>query len=83
MFDSAGLREGMSFGINRISTPMLQLLFWAFAKVMGHVVSRFLVFRGIARAGLLCYDGGLLGPACGATRRSALWSAFERSDHGG
>ncbi len=37
----------MSFGINRISTPMLQLLFWAFATVMGlSMASIFLVFTG-------------------------------------
>jgi hypothetical protein len=37
----------MSFGINRISTPMLQLLFWAFATVMGLSLSSiFLVFTG-------------------------------------
>ncbi len=37
----------MSFGINRISTPTLQLLFWAFATVMGLSLSSiFLVFTG-------------------------------------
>jgi FtsH-binding integral membrane protein len=37
----------MSFGINRISTPTLQLLFWAFATVMGlSMASIFLVFTG-------------------------------------
>ncbi len=37
----------MSFGMNRISTRMLQLLFWAFAAVMGLSLSSiFLVFTG-------------------------------------
>ena len=41
----------MSFGINRISTPTLQLLFWAFATVMGLSMSSiFLVFTGVSIA---------------------------------
>ncbi len=41
----------MSFGINRISTPTLQLLFWAFATVMGlSMASIFLVFTGTSIA---------------------------------
>ena len=41
----------MSFGINRISTGTLQLLFWAFAAVMGLSMSSiFLVFTGTSIA---------------------------------
>jgi uncharacterized protein len=41
----------MSFGINRISTGTLQLLFWAFATVMGLSMSSiFLVFTGTSIA---------------------------------
>ena len=41
----------MSFGINRISTGTLQLLFWAFATVMGLSMSSiFLVFTGVSIA---------------------------------
>ncbi|QHL90285.1 BAX inhibitor (BI)-1/YccA family protein [Sphingomonas changnyeongensis] len=41
----------MSFGINRISTATLQLLFWAFATVMGlSMASIFLVFTGTSIA---------------------------------
>ena len=41
----------MSFGINRISTPTLQMLFWAFATVMGLSMSSiFLVFTGVSIA---------------------------------
>ena len=41
----------MSFGINRISTGTLQLLFWAFATVMGLSMSSiFLVFTGMSIA---------------------------------
>src|SRR3546814_17611427 len=35
MFSPLAFVMVMSFGINRISTPTLQLLFWAFATVMG------------------------------------------------
>ena len=41
----------MSFGINRISTGTLQLLFWAFATVMGLSMSSiFIVFTGTSIA---------------------------------
>jgi FtsH-binding integral membrane protein len=41
----------MSFGINRISTGTLQMLFWAFAAVMGLSMSSiFLVFTGTSIA---------------------------------
>ena len=41
----------MSFGINRISTGTLQMLFWAFATVMGLSMSSiFLVFTGVSIA---------------------------------
>ena len=41
----------MSFGINRLSTGTLQLLFWAFATVMGLSMSSiFLVFTGTSIA---------------------------------
>jgi uncharacterized protein len=41
----------MSFGLNRISTPTLQMLFWAFATVMGLSMSSiFLVFTGVSIA---------------------------------
>ena len=41
----------MSFGINRMSTSTLQLLFWAFAAVMGLSMSTlFIVFTGVSIA---------------------------------
>ena len=41
----------MSFGMNRLSTGTLQLLFWAFATVMGLSMSSiFLVFTGVSIA---------------------------------
>ena len=41
----------LSFGINRLSTGMAQLLFWAFATVMGlSMASIFLVFTGTSIA---------------------------------
>jgi uncharacterized protein len=41
----------MSFGMNRLSTPTLQILFWSFATVMGLSLSTiFLVFTGISIA---------------------------------
>jgi len=41
----------MSFGINRLSTGTLQMLFWAFATVMGLSMSSiFLVFTGVSIA---------------------------------
>jgi uncharacterized protein len=41
----------MSFGVNRMSTGTLQLLFWAFAAVMGLSMSTlFIVFTGVSIA---------------------------------
>jgi uncharacterized protein len=41
----------MSFGMNRLSTGALQMLFWAFATVMGLSMSSiFLVFTGVSIA---------------------------------
>jgi uncharacterized protein len=41
----------MSFGMNRLSTPTLQILFWSFATAMGLSLSTiFLVFTGISIA---------------------------------
>jgi uncharacterized protein len=41
----------MSFGMNRLSTPTLQILFWSFATVMGLSLSTiFLVFTGVSIA---------------------------------
>ena len=46
-----GLRANMSFGINRISTGTLQMLFWAFATVMGLSMSTvFLAYTGTSIA---------------------------------
>ena len=41
----------MSFGVNRLSTPTLQMLFWAFATVMGLSMSTiFITFTGMSIA---------------------------------
>lgn len=41
----------MSFGVNRLSTPTLQMLFWAFATVMGLSMSTiFITFTGVSIA---------------------------------
>src|SRR3546814_6043254 len=51
MFSPLAFVMVMSFGINRISTPTLQLLFWAFATVMGLSMSSiFLVYTGTSIA---------------------------------
>jgi FtsH-binding integral membrane protein len=47
MFSPLAFVMVLSFGINRLSTGMAQLLFWAFATVMGlSMASIFLVFTG-------------------------------------
>jgi uncharacterized protein len=46
-----GFVMAMSFGLNRMSTGTLQMLFWAFATVMGlSMASIFLVFTGVSIA---------------------------------
>jgi hypothetical protein len=46
-----GFVFAMSFGLNRMSTATLQLMFWAFATAMGlSMASIFLVFTGISIA---------------------------------
>ncbi len=46
-----GFVFAMSFGVNRMSTGTLQLLFWAFAAVMGLSMSTlFIVFTGVSIA---------------------------------
>jgi len=46
-----GFVMAMSFGLNRMSTGTLQMLFWAFATVMGLSMSSiFLVFTGVSIA---------------------------------
>jgi uncharacterized protein len=46
-----GFVFAMSFGLNRMSTPTLQMMFWAFATAMGLSMSSiFLVFTGISIA---------------------------------
>ena len=51
MFAPLGFVMAMSFGLNRMSTGTLQMLFWAFAVVMGLSMSSiFLVFTGVSIA---------------------------------
>jgi hypothetical protein len=51
MFSPLAFVMVMSFGINRLSTGMAQLLFWAFATVMGlSMASIFLVYTGASIA---------------------------------
>ena len=46
-----GFVFAMSFGVNRMSTSTLQILFWAFAAVMGLSMSTlFIVFTGVSIA---------------------------------
>ena len=48
---AAGVRAGLSFGINRMSTGTAQVLYWAFAVVMGLSLSSiFLVYTGASIA---------------------------------
>jgi FtsH-binding integral membrane protein len=67
----------MSFGINRISTPTLQLLFWAFATVMGLSLSSiFLVFTGGSIAQTFFATAvAFLALSFGATPQSAICRA--------
>jgi uncharacterized protein len=60
----------MSFGMNRLSTPTLQMMFWAFATAMGLSMSSiFLVFTGISIAQtFFAVAAGFAASACGATR---------------
>ena len=77
-----GFVFAMSFGVNRMSTGTLQLLFWAFAAVMGLSMSTiFLVYTGdVDRADLLRDRGRLRSAsACTATRPSAICRASARS----
>ena len=58
----------MSFGINRLSTGTLQLLFWAFATVMGLSMSTiFIVYTGASIAQTLLRDRGGLRWASAST----------------
>ena len=51
MFAPLGFVMAMSFGLNRMSTGTLQMLYWAFAVVMGLSMSSiFLVFTGTSIA---------------------------------
>jgi len=51
MLAPLGFVMAMSFGLNRMSTATLQILFWAFATVMGlSMASIFLVFTGTSIA---------------------------------
>src|SRR3546814_15542381 len=51
MFSPLAFVMVLSFGINRLSTGTAQLLFWAFATVMGlSMASIFLVFTGTSIA---------------------------------
>ena len=51
MLSPLGFVFAMSFGVNRMSTSTLQLLFWAFATVMGLSMSTiFITFTGISIA---------------------------------
>ncbi|RIX31884.1 Bax inhibitor-1/YccA family protein [Sphingomonas edaphi] len=50
-FAPLGFVLAMSFGINRMSTATLQLMFWAFATVMGLSMSTiFIVYTGVSIA---------------------------------
>ena len=51
MLAPLGFVMAMSFGLNRMSTATLQMLFWAFATVMGLSMSSiFLVYTGVSIA---------------------------------
>ena len=51
MLAPLGFVIAMSFGLNRMSTPTLQMLFWAFATVMGLSMSTiFITFTGVSIA---------------------------------
>ena len=51
MFAPLGFVMAMSFGLNRMSTGTLQMLFWAFATVMGVSMSTiFITFTGVSIA---------------------------------
>jgi FtsH-binding integral membrane protein len=50
-FAPLGFVFAMSFGVNRMSTSTLQLMFWAFATVMGLSMSTiFIVYTGVSIA---------------------------------
>jgi FtsH-binding integral membrane protein len=50
-FAPLGFVFAMSFGVNRMSTATLQLMFWAFAAVMGLSMSTiFIVYTGVSIA---------------------------------
>ena len=69
----------MSFGVNRMSTGTLQLLFWAFAGGDGliHVDAVHRFHGRLDRADLLCDRGRFSwGSASGATPRSETFSGF-------